>query len=133
MAVLLSIFQRTKFLHHPPGLFVTTTCLLSPSNERSFVTHSLGGEGYSISKATNLVILKCLGEPDRLSNSRIFMLNSLTASRKIQDIANALRLSEVVCLAATRLYTLAVEHKFTKGCKGMNVVPLYRLSTKGDA
>ncbi|KAF9542270.1 cyclin-like protein [Agrocybe pediades] len=44
------------------------------------------------------------------------------ASRKIQSIANVLRLSEVVCLAATRLYTLAVEHKFTKGRKSMNVV-----------
>ncbi|TFK19857.1 cyclin-like protein [Coprinopsis marcescibilis] len=44
------------------------------------------------------------------------------ANRKIQSIANALRLSEVVCLAATRLYTLAVEHKFTKGRKSLNVV-----------
>lgn len=33
-----------------------------------------------------------------------------------------MRLSEVVCLAATRLYTLAVEHKFTKGRKSLNVV-----------
>lgn len=49
-------------------------------------------------------------------------LKPLTASRKIQNIANALRLSEVVCLAATRLYTLAIEHKFTKGRKSMNVV-----------
>ncbi|KAI0363485.1 BRF1-domain-containing protein [Pilatotrama ljubarskyi] len=44
------------------------------------------------------------------------------ASRKIQQVATALRLSEVVSLAATRLYTLAVEHKFTKGRKSMNVV-----------
>ncbi|KII94747.1 hypothetical protein PLICRDRAFT_97432, partial [Plicaturopsis crispa FD-325 SS-3] len=44
------------------------------------------------------------------------------ASRKIQSIATILRLSEVVCLAATRLYTLAVEHKFTKGRKSLNVV-----------
>ncbi|KAH9475098.1 Transcription factor IIIB 60 kDa subunit [Psilocybe cubensis] len=44
------------------------------------------------------------------------------ASKKIQNIANVLKLSEVVCLAATRLYTLAVEHKFTKGRKSMNVV-----------
>ena len=44
------------------------------------------------------------------------------ASRKIQSIASVLRLSEVVCLAATRLYTLAVEHKFTKGRKSLNVV-----------
>lgn len=45
-----------------------------------------------------------------------------SAQRKIQSIANALRLSEQVCLAATRLYTLAVEHKFTKGRKSLNVV-----------
>lgn len=44
------------------------------------------------------------------------------ASRKIQNIASVLRLSEVVCHSATRLYTLAVEHKFTKGRKSMNVV-----------
>ncbi|KAH7915131.1 BRF1-domain-containing protein [Hygrophoropsis aurantiaca] len=43
------------------------------------------------------------------------------ASRKIQSFAAALRLSEVVSLAATRLYTLAVEHKFTKGRKSINV------------
>ena len=44
------------------------------------------------------------------------------ATRKIQSIANVLRLSEMVQLAATRLYTLAVEHKFTKGRKSLNVV-----------
>ncbi|KAI0922322.1 hypothetical protein AcV7_005882 [Taiwanofungus camphoratus] len=44
------------------------------------------------------------------------------ATRKIQQVASALRLSEVVQLAATRLYTLAVEHKFTKGRRSMNVV-----------
>lgn len=44
------------------------------------------------------------------------------ANRKIQNIASILRLSEVVCLAATRLYTLAVEHRFTKGRKSLNVV-----------
>lgn len=49
-------------------------------------------------------------------------LKSPLASRKIQQVANALRLSEVVALAATRLYTLAVEHKFTKGRKSLNVV-----------
>ena len=48
--------------------------------------------------------------------------NVCAASRKIQQVATALRLSEVVSLAATRLYTLAVEHKFTKGRKSMNVV-----------
>lgn len=49
-------------------------------------------------------------------------LMRLIATRKIQNIAGVLRLSEQVCLAATRLYTLAVEHKFTKGRKSMNVV-----------
>ncbi|KAM6499847.1 BRF1 domain containing protein [Amanita muscaria] len=44
------------------------------------------------------------------------------ASKKIQSIANVLRLSEHICLSATRLYTLAVEHKFTKGRKSLNVV-----------
>ncbi|KAH9975283.1 cyclin-like protein [Lactifluus volemus] len=44
------------------------------------------------------------------------------ANRKIQNIASVLRLSDVVSLAATRLYTLAVEHKFTKGRKSLNVV-----------
>jgi len=43
------------------------------------------------------------------------------ASRKIQSFASALRLSDIVALAATRLYTLAVEHKFTKGRKSINV------------
>jgi transcription factor IIIB 90 kDa subunit len=51
-------------------------------------------------------------------------MNSLfpIASKRIQSIANVLRLSDVVCLAATRMYTLAVEHKFTKGRKALNVV-----------
>ncbi|KAF8622041.1 hypothetical protein AX15_007325 [Amanita polypyramis BW_CC] len=44
------------------------------------------------------------------------------ANKKIQSIANILRLSEQICLSATRLYTLAVEHKFTKGRKSLNVV-----------
>lgn len=46
----------------------------------------------------------------------------LVATRKIQQVANALRLSDVVSLAAVRLYTLAVEHKFTKGRKSLNIV-----------
>src|SRR5882757_3426320 len=47
---------------------------------------------------------------------------TLLANRKIQSIASVLRLSDIVSLAATRLYTLAVEHKFTKGRKSLNVV-----------
>jgi transcription factor IIIB 90 kDa subunit len=45
-----------------------------------------------------------------------------SASRKIQSIAAVMHLSDTVCLAATRLYTLAVENRFTKGRKSMNVV-----------
>ncbi|KAI0085997.1 Brf1-like TBP-binding domain-containing protein [Irpex rosettiformis] len=44
------------------------------------------------------------------------------ASRKIQQICHHFRLSENVSLAATRLYTLALEHKFTRGRKSMHVV-----------
>jgi transcription initiation factor TFIIIB Brf1 subunit/transcription initiation factor TFIIB len=44
------------------------------------------------------------------------------ATKKIQGIANVMHLSDVVCLAATRLYALAVEYKFTKGRRSMNVV-----------
>ncbi|KAL4068304.1 hypothetical protein V8B97DRAFT_888451 [Scleroderma yunnanense] len=43
------------------------------------------------------------------------------ASRKIQSFATVLHLSEVVALSATRLYTLAVEHKFTKGRRSAHV------------
>ena len=48
-------------------------------------------------------------------------LTLATAERNIAQIAIALHLSEVVRFAALRLYTLAVEHKFTKGRKSMNV------------
>lgn len=44
------------------------------------------------------------------------------ANRKILSIASVLRLSESVSTAARRYYTLAVEHKFTKGRKSLNVV-----------
>ncbi|KAJ7159849.1 BRF1-domain-containing protein [Mycena crocata] len=44
------------------------------------------------------------------------------ASRKINMIASVLRLSETVSNTALRMYTLAVEHKFTKGRKSLNVV-----------
>ncbi|KAJ7475230.1 BRF1-domain-containing protein [Mycena galericulata] len=44
------------------------------------------------------------------------------ASKKINMIASVLRLSEMISNAALRMYTLAVEHKFTKGRKSMNVV-----------
>ncbi|KAL5513909.1 hypothetical protein ACEPAG_2670 [Sanghuangporus baumii] len=45
-----------------------------------------------------------------------------TASRKIRNVATVMRISEVVQTAAIRLYTLALEHKFTKGRRNMNVV-----------
>ncbi|KAJ7641382.1 BRF1-domain-containing protein [Roridomyces roridus] len=44
------------------------------------------------------------------------------ASKKINMITSVLRLSETIANSALRLYTLAVEHKFTKGRKSMNVV-----------
>ncbi|KIP06063.1 hypothetical protein PHLGIDRAFT_128487 [Phlebiopsis gigantea 11061_1 CR5-6] len=44
------------------------------------------------------------------------------ATRKIQQICSHFRLSDVVSLAATRLYTLALEHKFTRGRRSMHVV-----------
>ncbi|KAJ7186723.1 BRF1-domain-containing protein [Mycena filopes] len=44
------------------------------------------------------------------------------ASKKIRMIASVLRLSEMISNAALRMYTLAVEHKFTKGRKSLNVV-----------
>ena len=44
------------------------------------------------------------------------------ASRKIQSVAVAMRISEAVATAAVRTYTLAVEHKFTKGRKSTLVV-----------
>jgi Transcription factor TFIIB repeat len=59
--------------------------------------------------------------PRALAQNLILPSPSL-ANRKIQSIASVLRLSDVVSLAATRLYTLAVEHKFTKGRKSLNVV-----------
>lgn len=63
---------------------------------------------------------------DLLEKETSVELNSCSslplANRKIQSIASNLRLSDVVSLAATRLYTLAVEHKFTKGRKSLNVV-----------
>ena len=44
------------------------------------------------------------------------------ATKNIQNVAHRMRLSEVVQTAAIRMYTLALEHKFTKGRKNMNVI-----------
>jgi len=45
-----------------------------------------------------------------------------TASRKIQSVASAMKIPEAIATAAIRTYTLAVEHKFTKGRKSLQVV-----------
>lgn len=58
----------------------------------------------------------------RPSNTLSQPYRLLEAGRKIRNVANAMRLSEVVSGYATRLYTLAVEIKFTKGRKNMNVI-----------
>jgi transcription initiation factor TFIIIB Brf1 subunit/transcription initiation factor TFIIB len=59
----------------------------------------------------------------QLTLSKICMTDCLgVANKKILNIAGILRLSDVVSHAATRLYILAVEHKFTKGRKSLNVV-----------
>jgi len=50
------------------------------------------------------------------------VIDICVASRKIQSVAVAMRISEAVATAAVRTYTLAVEHKFTKGRKSTLVV-----------
>ena len=42
-----------------------------------------------------------------------------------------MRLSEVVCLAATRLYTLSIEYKFTKEGKVSTLSPFVSMSLVG--
>lgn len=49
-------------------------------------------------------------------------LHDVPATRKIQQICHHFRLSDVVAMAASRLYTLALEHKFTRGRRSMHVV-----------
>ena len=51
-----------------------------------------------------------------------WVVDVCAASRKIQSVAVAMRISEAVATAAVRTYTLAVEHKFTKGRKSTLVV-----------
>jgi transcription factor IIIB 90 kDa subunit len=46
----------------------------------------------------------------------------VAANRKIRSVANVLHLSESIINSATRMYTLAVEHKFTRGRNSMSVV-----------
>ncbi|KAH8829500.1 BRF1-domain-containing protein, partial [Flagelloscypha sp. PMI_526] len=53
-----------------------------------------------------------LGSSGATNESR--ELTIAKASQKIQSIATLMRLPNTVVLAATRLYTLAVEHKFTR-------------------
>jgi transcription initiation factor TFIIIB Brf1 subunit/transcription initiation factor TFIIB len=51
-----------------------------------------------------------------------YLISCLAASRRIQSVASAMRIPEAVATAAVRTYTLAVEHKFTKGRKSLQVV-----------
>ncbi|KAL5513912.1 hypothetical protein ACEPAG_2673 [Sanghuangporus baumii] len=45
-------------------------------------------------------------------------------SRKIRNVATVSGISEVVQTSTIRLYTLAMEHKFTKGRRNMNIVAI---------
>ena len=56
------------------------------------------------------------------SSTLTWIVDICAASRKIQSVAVAMRISEAVATAAVRTYTLAVEHKFTKGRKSTLVV-----------
>jgi transcription initiation factor TFIIIB Brf1 subunit/transcription initiation factor TFIIB len=58
----------------------------------------------------------------RFSYWNTSLVDSSPASKKITMISSVLRLSETISNAALRMYTLAVEHKFTKGRKSLNVV-----------
>lgn len=51
-------------------------------------------------------------------------LTIANATKKIQSIATLMRLPNTVVLSATRIYTLAVEHKFTRGRKRYAFVTL---------
>lgn len=50
------------------------------------------------------------------------MTGSMEIPALVNCVANALCLSEMVSRAATRLYTLAVERKFTKVGKSIDVI-----------
>ncbi|KAF9457531.1 cyclin-like protein [Collybia nuda] len=84
------------------------------SNGAAMVQGSFVGQGATHARMT--------GPYGNRGNNESREQTIANASKKIQSIASVLRLSDIVCLAATRMYTLAVEHKFTKGRKSLNVV-----------
>ncbi|RDB26784.1 Transcription factor IIIB subunit [Hypsizygus marmoreus] len=96
------------------GAIVSEVAFGETSNGAAMVQGSFVGQGATHARMS--------GPYGNRGNSESREQTIANASKKIQSIANVLRLSEVVCLAATRMYTLAVEHKFTKGRKSLNVV-----------
>ncbi|KAF8073919.1 BRF1-domain-containing protein [Lyophyllum atratum] len=96
------------------GAIVSEVAFGETSNGAAMVQGSFVSQGATHARMT--------GPYGNRGNSESREQTIANASKKIQSIANVLRLSDIVCLAATRMYTLAVEHKFTKGRKSLNVV-----------
>ncbi|KAG6866141.1 hypothetical protein C0991_008094 [Blastosporella zonata] len=96
------------------GAIVSEVAFGEMSNGAAMVQGSFVGQGATHARMS--------GPYGNRGNSESREQTIANASKKIQSIANVLRLSDIVCLAATRMYTLAVEHKFTKGRKSLNVV-----------
>ncbi|KAG6901197.1 hypothetical protein C0995_015480 [Termitomyces sp. Mi166 len=96
------------------GAIVSEVAFGEMSNGAAMVQGSFVGQGATHARMS--------GPYGNRGNSESREQTIANATKKIQSIANVLRLSDIVCLAATRMYTLAVEHKFTKGRKSLNVV-----------
>ncbi|KAF5381625.1 hypothetical protein D9615_005514 [Tricholomella constricta] len=96
------------------GAIVSEVAFGETANGAAMVQGSFVGQGATHARMS--------GPYGNRGNSESREQTIANASKKIQSIANVLRLSDIVCLAATRMYTLAVEHKFTKGRKSLNVV-----------
>ncbi|KAG6844390.1 hypothetical protein H0H87_007202 [Tephrocybe sp. NHM501043] len=96
------------------GAIVSEVAFGEMSNGAAMVQGSFVGQGATHARMS--------GPYGNRGNNESREQTIANASKKIQSIANVLRLSDIVCLAATRMYTLAVEHKFTKGRKSLNVV-----------
>ncbi|KAG5634460.1 hypothetical protein H0H81_001877, partial [Sphagnurus paluster] len=96
------------------GAIVSEVAFGETANGAAMVQGSFVGQGATHARMT--------GPYGNRGNSESREQTIANANKKIQSIANVLRLSDIVCLAATRMYTLAVEHKFTKGRKSLNVV-----------
>ncbi|KAG5645973.1 hypothetical protein DXG03_004765 [Asterophora parasitica] len=96
------------------GAIVSEVAFGETSNGAAMVQGSFVGQGATHARMS--------GPYGNRGNSESREQTIANANKKIQSIANVLRLSDIVCLAATRMYTLAVEHKFTKGRKSLNVV-----------